>query len=113
MRAINRYIAFVLFILYTIPVIYQNLHVIQHHTVKNYASAYQKGHIEGQSGISIIQKDDHCFVCDFTFFLNIVHPVRKIFAQAFNFTERIFITAIDGKTTPREDSVTPRAPPVI
>ncbi len=113
MRSRFRHIALLLFLVYTVPVIYQNLHVVHHHSIKNYFDPCQSGHSDRHSDNLCFKEYDRCPVCDFTFSLNIVHSVLNLDTKAFYYTGLISCQENSGYVTLWEDHIKPRAPPVL
>ena len=61
----EKYIAISFLLVFLLPVAYQPIHFVEHHTSKHdCSSGFCKIAVPGHP---VFQKDGHCFICDFEF----------------------------------------------
>lgn len=109
----SKHIAISFLLMFIVPIIYQPIHIIQHHSHKKCDgnhSAYQTKNDSRNSGL---KKINHCYICEFEFTVtDLPNKEVPIFSEIC-FSELIIASEQNSFNSISIHLVCPRAPPCI
>jgi hypothetical protein len=62
-----KHIAISLLLVFIIPIIYQPVHIVRHHSNKKHDCSHGICRVVKNPGAPVVQKNEHCFICEYEF----------------------------------------------
>lgn len=108
-----KHIAISFLLIFVIPIIYQPVHIVLHHSDDGSECSHQCRTTKKKTGFPGVQKDNHCFICEYEFTVTDLPEENGT-----TFSENCFAelkVAREQKSAVNEEFnlISPRAPPFL